>query len=142
MHRTTPIQLAVLLTFGFMLTIGSTMIAALQLKPGLAYCKLRDLDWYRTASPRVQRETAHQALAFWFGDPHDAFAILERFGDRSSIPHLRAALAKQPLRPSRRGHLYLDSWAPRSRTHPTIPARQLCSVMKRSHRRTMVLHAV
>jgi hypothetical protein len=96
MHRTTPIQLAVLLTFGFMLTIGSTMIAALQLKPGLAYCKLRDLDWYRTASPRVQRETAHQALAFWFGDPHDAFAILERFGDRSSIPHLRAALAKQP----------------------------------------------
>jgi hypothetical protein len=33
---------------------------------------------------------------FLFGDPHDAFALLERYGDKSSIPYLKAALARQP----------------------------------------------
>lgn len=72
-----------------------TSVAVLQIGPYLAHRRIGELDWYRTASTRAQRETAHEALAFWFGDPHDAFAILERVGDASSVPHIRAALARQ-----------------------------------------------
>ena len=71
-------------------------IAAHQAGPFLACRRLADWDWHLTASPAEQRETAHTALAYVFGDPHDCFGVLQRHGDRSSIPHLQAALARQP----------------------------------------------
>ncbi len=84
-------------------TIGTAVAAlgliggiCLQLGPALAYQRLQNLNWLRSASPNELRATAHEALAFRLGDPHDAFGVLEKYGDKSSIPYLRAALARQP----------------------------------------------
>lgn len=83
-------------------------LAVTQVGPLLAYQHLRDPDWYVNTSPAAQRETAHRALAFRLGDPHDAFAILLDHGDASSIPHLRAALRRQP---SSAGGIIECTWA-------------------------------
>jgi hypothetical protein len=61
-----------------------------------AHRRLDDLAWLRTATPAELRRTAHLALGSWGADPHDAFVILAAHGDRSSLPFLRAALARQP----------------------------------------------
>src|SRR5262245_31762950 len=71
--------------------IGSKQLPAYQ-----AYLRLGDLAWMKTASPDELRRTAHQSLGSWFADPHDAFLILKRHGDKSSIPFLRSALARRP----------------------------------------------
>lgn len=78
---------ALAMAFGF---------AALQCGPARAQQRLGNAEWLRRASPTEQRATAHQALTFLLGDPHDALAVLERHGDESSIPYLEAALARQP----------------------------------------------
>jgi len=83
-------------------TIGGLAVTAvaiwtvLQLSPLLAYSRMRDFAWRRTASPKELRETAHAALGLWGGDPHEALVILCAVGDRSSIPHLKRALANGP----------------------------------------------
>jgi hypothetical protein len=66
-----------------------------QTGPFLAYNRVQDLAWSRSASPREQRENAHEALRFVLGDPHDAFGTLLRYGDASSVEPLRRALARQ-----------------------------------------------
>ncbi len=87
------IAAAAVATFVATIVLG---LAAHQCDPFFAYQRLQDLDWYRTAPPTEQRATAHKALEYLFGDPHEAFAVLENHADRSSIPHLRAALAHEP----------------------------------------------
>lgn len=80
------------------LGLSFTVLLALvanQTGPLLAYYRLQDLDWLRSASPREQRENAHDALRFVLGDPHDAFGTLVRHGDASSVGPLRKALARQ-----------------------------------------------
>src|SRR5688572_11169250 len=83
---------------GLIVVVGTvvTGFAAHQWVLFFAYQRLQNLDWYHSASPAEQRATAHHALAFLPGDPHDAFAVLQMHGDRSSIPFLRAALAQAP----------------------------------------------
>jgi hypothetical protein len=76
--------------------VGLAILALLQARPFLAYRRLDDLEWRRAASPQQLRQTAHSALGLWVGDPHDAFLLLQQYGDRSSIPHLRRALARVP----------------------------------------------
>lgn len=71
-------------------------VVSLQLGPFIASRKINDMDWHRSATPKEQRETAHEALCLWFGDPHDAFIVLLLHGDQSSIPYLRKALAFAP----------------------------------------------
>jgi hypothetical protein len=61
-----------------------------------AYRRLDELAMTETARPEDLRLTAHQALGFWLGDPHDAFLTLDRYGDASSVPFLRKALAQRP----------------------------------------------
>jgi len=85
--------------------VGVALVLALllglgvwQSGPFLAYRRLQDLAWLRTASPTELRATAHEALAFRLGDPHDAFGVLTQYGDRSSIAVLRAALTREPWR--------------------------------------------
>jgi hypothetical protein len=74
--------------------LGFAALAACQVEPYRASRRLDDLAWLQRASPSELRDTAHEALGFWLGDPHDAFAVLETCGDRSSIPFLRGALAR------------------------------------------------
>jgi len=61
-----------------------------------AYRRFHDITWWKTASPDERRQTAHSALGAWRADPHDAFLALLDDGDESSIPFLRAALARRP----------------------------------------------
>src|SRR5688500_11267303 len=77
-------------------------IAAFQWGPARAYQRLQNPDWLRTASFVELRRTAHRALPFRFGDPHDAFAFLAQHGDASSVPYLEAALARSAKRPKHR----------------------------------------
>ncbi|HVJ20836.1 MAG TPA: hypothetical protein VM686_35745 [Polyangiaceae bacterium] len=86
------VVIAVLLVVLF----GAGTLSALQYGSFAAYRRLQDLEWHMRATPDEKRETAHQALAFVLGDPHDAFGILLEHGDASSIPYLRAALERQP----------------------------------------------
>jgi ABC-type dipeptide/oligopeptide/nickel transport system permease subunit len=72
------------------------IIAAVQIRPFIAYRKFSDLQWLQTATAEEQRETAHQALGFWFGDPHDVFVTLNYVGDESSIPYLEKAMFFAP----------------------------------------------
>lgn len=73
------------------------LVAALsQVAHYRAYRRLGDLEWAESASPQRLRETAEQALGFWFGDPHDAFVMLDQYGDASSIPYLETALEREP----------------------------------------------
>jgi hypothetical protein len=74
---------------------ASLVLVLLQLGPLLAYRRLHDPGWRRHASAVELRDTAHEALALRFGDPHDTFGVLQEYGDRSSIPHLEAALARR-----------------------------------------------
>ena len=62
----------------------------------LAHRRFDDLQWMKAANPDELRRTAHLALGWWLGDPHDAFIILGRYGDNSSVPFLRTALARRP----------------------------------------------
>ena len=62
----------------------------------VAYRRLGDLRWTNTATAAELRLTAHRALGLWLGDPHDAFLVLRTHGDHSSVPYLRAALAREP----------------------------------------------
>jgi hypothetical protein len=71
-------------------------IAWKQLPPYRAIRRLDDLAWTKGANADELRRTAHLALDSWFADPHDAFLVLEQYGDRSSVPFLRAALARRP----------------------------------------------
>lgn len=70
-------------------------LAAHQTGPLLAYYRLQDPAWSSSASAREQRENAHEALRFVFGDPHDAFGTLLRYGNASSVGPLRTALARR-----------------------------------------------
>ena len=90
------------------LVLSAGGLAALQLGPYMASRQLDDLEWYRTTSPQEQRETAHRALGSWFRDPHDAFGVLLRYGDASSIPYLKAAIANRPE--SERGDTMTCTW--------------------------------
>jgi hypothetical protein len=67
-----------------------------QLPAYQAFRRLDDLAWTKAANADELRRTAHLALGSWFADPHDAFLVLEQYGDRSSVPFLRAALAHRP----------------------------------------------
>ena len=67
-----------------------------QLSAYRAYRRLDDLGWMKTASTDELRRTAHAALGYSLADPHDAFLVLERHGDKSSLPFLRAAIARRP----------------------------------------------
>src|SRR5262245_23746365 len=78
---------------GLLLVAG---FVAHQWAPYFASRRLDDPDWYRRASPAEKRAAAHSALALVFGDPHDAFVALERYGDRTSIPYLERALDHRP----------------------------------------------
>jgi hypothetical protein len=69
-----------------------------QLEPLRAYQRLGDLDWLATASPSELRATAHSALTFRFGDPHDAFITLMTHADSTSVDVLREALSHEPHR--------------------------------------------
>lgn len=73
-----------------------TWVAWGQARALLAYRRLNDVDWFSHARTEELRETALQVLQSRFADPHDAFLLLERYGDPSSIPALRAALARRP----------------------------------------------
>lgn len=75
------------------------LLVALQLRPLLAYYRLDDENWRRTAAPYQLREAAHSALGLWVADPHDAVVVLSVYGDSSSIPYLRRALANTPTLP-------------------------------------------
>jgi hypothetical protein len=86
----------ILALVGALTLLALSVAAVSQWAPYAAYGRLNDLEWSTTASPQALRENAHRALAFWFGDPHDAFLILGQYGDASSIPYLKAALARQP----------------------------------------------
>jgi len=82
---------------------GPAMLLAFaitQYRPFLADQRLQDLAWLRRASPSEMRTTAHEALAFRFGDPHEAFGVLQIHGDRSSIVVLQTAMARQPVGPA------------------------------------------
>ena len=71
--------------------VGSKQLSAYR-----AYRRLDDLGWTKTASQDELRRTAHVALGFRLADPHDAFLVLKRHGDKSSVPFLRAAMARRP----------------------------------------------
>lgn len=86
----------VYLALGCLAFLTLTSGAALQARPYAAYLRLRDAEWSKSASAQAQRETAHRALGLWFADPHEAFVVLGMYGDQSSIPYLRAALARRP----------------------------------------------
>ncbi len=97
-----------LLVVALALVLSGVGLGALQVGPYLAHRRLMNLDWYGTASPREQRETAERALGLWFGDPHDEFCILLQYGDASSIPFLEAAIAHRPA--SERGDVMTCTW--------------------------------
>lgn len=69
--------------------------------PCSPHARLKNPAWIRTASSQELRDAAHRVLAFPLGDHHDAFAVLEEHGDLSSVPYLRAALARRPTDESR-----------------------------------------
>jgi hypothetical protein len=71
-------------------------IGSKQLPAYRAYRRLEDLGWMKAASPDELRQTAQLALGSWLADPHDAFLVLKRHGDKSSVPFLRAALTRRP----------------------------------------------
>lgn len=79
--------------------LACAVVVFLQIGPFIASRKINDMDWHRTAPPKEQRETAHEALGLWFGDPHDAFIVLLLHGDQSSIPYLQKALVFAPEPP-------------------------------------------
>jgi hypothetical protein len=102
MRKRQKIAVTVIATF-----VGLAVFASLQVGPFLAYRKIHDVDWLLTASHQEQRETAHQALGFWLGDPHDAFISLGYYGDQSSIPYLQKALR---FAPSADSELVVCTW--------------------------------
>ena len=91
MRKRQTIAISVIAAF-----VGLVVLVSLQVRPFLAYRKFHDVDWILTASHQEQRETAHQALGFWLGDPHDVFITLGYCGDQSSIPYLQKALRFAP----------------------------------------------
>jgi hypothetical protein len=56
--------------------------------------RIGDLAWLKNADDKSQRETAHQVLRLP-GRHHDAFILLGRVGDNTSIPYLISALRWQ-----------------------------------------------
>jgi hypothetical protein len=81
---------------GALLACVAVAVAVYQLPSYLAFRRLQNGEWMVTATSDELRVTAHRALGLWLANPHDAFIILGAYGDESSIPYLRAALAKQP----------------------------------------------
>jgi len=88
----------------FVLTL-LLVFAAFQVVPYLAYRRTQDLNWLNHASPSEIRDTTHSALTYVLGDPHDSFGLVQTYGDRSSIPYLRFALARQPASEIKSGEM-------------------------------------
>ena len=58
--------------------------------------KIRDIQWLENASPQERLEVAHQVLSFPLGMHHDAFLLVNDYGDVKSIPYLLRGLRWQP----------------------------------------------
>src|SRR5262245_221030 len=75
--------------------VASTVLVAMgmvlgdQIPAYLAARRLQDGRWWRETPSVEKRLTAHAALGYWFGDPHDAVVVLMDEGDRSSVPYLK-----------------------------------------------------
>jgi hypothetical protein len=50
--------------------------------------KMKDIGWLEKASPQEMIEVAHQVLSFPWGNHHDAFLLVNDYGDVKSIPYL------------------------------------------------------
>jgi hypothetical protein len=87
-----------IISFGVVF-LGTAILCCLQLRPLLAHLRLDDENWCMTATPEQLRDAAHSALSIWFADPHQAVIVLSVYGDKSSIPYLRKALANAPELP-------------------------------------------
>ena len=61
-----------------------------------AYRRLHSRRWRGSATSDETRLAAQQSLGWRFGSPHEAFIALQACGDESSVPHIRAALARRP----------------------------------------------
>ena len=57
--------------------------------------QLTDVAWM-SAATAAERRAATRVLGSWVTGAHDAVLLLSQVGDQSSIPHLRAFLARQP----------------------------------------------
>jgi hypothetical protein len=54
----------------------------------LPHQKMIDINWLNSASPKEQRDVAHQVLKLPYGNYHDAYLILIHDGNNESIPIL------------------------------------------------------
>ena len=84
-----------------LLCLGGLGLCALAVKtvwydPRRRIC---DLAWMQTATPGELRTVAHRVLLFPGGNDHDAFMILIRHGDRSSVPYLLGGLRRHDVLP-------------------------------------------
>ncbi|MEK7484384.1 MAG: hypothetical protein AABZ60_08645 [Planctomycetota bacterium] len=57
--------------------------------------KINDVTWQEKATVEELRELSHKVLSFPIGNHHDAFMILERVGNKDSIPYLISGLKWQ-----------------------------------------------
>ena len=62
-----------------------------------------DVKWYEAASQDEQRAVCHKVISHRFGDPHDAFLMLESIGNAESVPLIIRCLKWQtaPSHPHR-----------------------------------------
>ena len=75
---------------------GLAVVACHEAPPWLATRRLADVAWMRSATAAERRMAAHLVLGSWMADAHDAVLVLSQAGDQSSIPYLRAYLARHP----------------------------------------------
>jgi hypothetical protein len=83
-------------TLGTLALSALLSVAAHEVPIYLATRKLEYSPWGPTPTASERRAAAHRVLDSWFVGPHDAFLVLLHDGDRSSIPFLKAALAREP----------------------------------------------
>jgi hypothetical protein len=76
---------------------GLAIVAFHEAPPWWSSRQLADVAWMSAATTTAERRAAaHRALGSWVTDAHDAVLLLSQVGDKSSIPHLRAFLARHP----------------------------------------------
>ena len=58
--------------------------------------KMKDIGWLEKASPQERLDVSYQVLSFPVGMHHDAFLMVNDYGDAKSIPYLLRGLRWQP----------------------------------------------